>query len=65
MTLAATGTLETEVKFQYIFMFVRGEALHHFDLLSADVKNTETPLEVYNLVKGLEWHSPPVNSLSK
>ena len=65
MNLAAMGALETKVKVQYLCMLVRGEALYQFDLLSADMKNTETPLDVDHLVKVLVWHFYPVNSLSK
>ena len=43
MTLAATGTLETEAKFQCLLTIVRGEALRQFDLLSDDVKIWKTP----------------------
>ena len=43
-TLAATGTLETEAKVQYLCVIFLGEALHQFDLLSADVENTDTSL---------------------
>ena len=64
-TLAAIGTLDTEGKVQYICTIVCGEALRQFDLLSTDVKNTETPLDVDYLLKGLAWYFPPVNSLSK
>ena len=42
-------TLETEAKVQYVCMLVRGEALSHFDLVSADAKkykNTENLLDV-------------------
>ena len=63
INLAATGTLETEDKVQYLRKLVRGEALRQFDLLYADVKNTETPLGVDDLLKGLAWYFPPVNSL--
>ena len=53
MTLADTGTLETEAKVQHLRMLVRGEALHQFDLVYADAKNTETLLYVDYLIKGL------------
>ena len=46
MTLVATGPLETEAKFQYLCTLVRGEALRQFDILSADAKNTEPPLDL-------------------
>ena len=53
MTLVSTGTLETEEKVQYICTLVHGEALRQFYLLSADMKNIETPLYVDYLLKGL------------
>ena len=56
MTLAVTEMLETEEKVQYICTLVCGEALRQFDLLSSDVKNTETPLDVDYLLKGLAWY---------
>ena len=65
MTLAATGKLETEAKVQYICTLVCGEALRQFDLLSSDVKNIETPLDVDYPPMGLAWYFFPVNSLSK
>ena len=56
MTLVATGMLETEAKVQYICTLVRGEALHQFHLLSSDVENTNTSLNVDDLLKGLAWY---------
>ena len=53
MTLAATGTLDTEAKVQYLCTLFHGEALNQFDLMSADVKDTETPLDVDYILKGL------------
>ena len=55
MTILATGTLETEANVKYLHMLVCGEALNQFYLLSVDVKNIETPLEVDFLIKGLTW----------
>ena len=52
MTLEATGTLETEANVQYLRTLVHGEALHQFDLLSIDVENTDTSLDVDYLMKG-------------
>ena len=37
MTLAASEMLEAVVKCQYFRNLVRGEGLHQFDLLSADL----------------------------
>ena len=42
MTLAATGTLETEVKVQYLHTLVRGGTLCLFYLVSDDV-NIQKP----------------------
>ena len=53
-----------EAKVQYICTLVRGEGLRQFDLLSADVKNTDTPLDMDYLLKGLAWYFFPVNYLS-
>ena len=64
ITRANTGTLETEVKVQNLLTLVCGEGLRQFDLLYAEVKNTETPLDVDYLLKGLSWYSLPVSSLS-
>ena len=44
MTLAATGTLETEAKFQYLCMLVHEESLRHFDLVCADAKKYRKPI---------------------
>ena len=56
ITLAATGTPDTEEKFQYLRITVCGEALRQFDSLSSDVENTDTYLTVYYLIKGLAWY---------
>ena len=42
MTLAATGTLDTDANIQYLCTLVHGEELHKFEMLSSDVENTET-----------------------
>ena len=55
-TLAAMGTLETEAKVHYLHMLVFGEALNQFDLLSADMENMDTSLDVDYLLKGLAWY---------
>ena len=65
MTLAATGMLETDAKFQYLLTIVRGEVLHQFDLLSDDMENTDTSLTVDYILNDLVCYTPPVNSLSK
>ena len=65
MTLATTVTLETEAKVQYFRTLVHREALRQFYLLSADVENTDTSLNLDCLLKGLAWYYFPVNFLSK
>ena len=44
MTLAASGTLETEAKVQFLCILVRGEVLRQFDLVSADAKKYRNPI---------------------
>ena len=61
MTLSATVMLDTYAKVQYIHTLVRGEALCQFDLLSADMEDTNTSLTVDCLLKGLGWYFFPVN----
>ena len=50
MTLTASGTLESSTEYQYLHTLVRGEALHQFDSLCADVEGTET-LKVDYIIK--------------
>ena len=52
MTLMASGTLEAGTKYQYLRIFVRGEVLHQFDLLSSDVDGMGT-LNVDYIITGL------------
>ena len=52
MTLAETRTLDMDAKIQYLHTLVYVEALNHFDLLFADLKNTET-INVAYYIKGL------------
>ena len=40
ITIAASGTLETGSKVQYLCMLVSGESLSQIELLSTDVKST-------------------------
>ena len=42
ITLAEKGMLDMDGKIQHLLTLVRGEAFRQFDLLSADVENTET-----------------------
>ena len=58
MALEDTGELETEAKVQYLRMLVREDALRQFYLLSADIKDTDTPLDVDYLLKSLAWYFP-------
>ena len=64
MTLAASGTLEADTKFQYLSTLVRGEDLSQFESFSADVESTQN-LHVYEIIKDLAQYFPPVNSLLK
>ena len=56
MTLAATVTIETEVKVHYLRILVCGEVLRKFYLLGTDVEITDTSLNIYYLLKGLAWY---------
>ena len=49
MTLAASDTLATGAKIQYICTIVCGEALRQFDLLSTDMEGAN-PLTVENFI---------------
>ena len=64
MTLTASGTLEAVAKYKYLCTLVWGEALRQFDLLSTDIKGTET-LNVDYIILGLAQYFLPVNFLSK
>ena len=64
MTFAATGTLETGEKIRYLCMLVRGEALHHFYLLHADLEITEI-LNMEYIIKGVSLYFPLMNLLLK
>ena len=52
MNLAASGTLETNMNVQYIYMIVRGEELRQFDLFYDDVEGME-PLTAEAIILGL------------
>ena len=65
MTSAATGMIETEAKAQYLRTLFHGEVLHQFDLISADVENMDTSLNVDYLLKFLAWYFFSVDPLSK
>ena len=39
MTLEASGMLKDAAKIQYLRTLVRGEVLHQFDMLFADIEN--------------------------
>ena len=64
MTLAASVTVVTGAKYQYLHTLVRGEALRQFDSLSAEVEGTKT-LNVDYIIRGLSQYFFPVNFLSK
>ena len=55
VTLAASGTLESDAKFQYLCNLFRGEALHQFDSFSDDAKSKKT-LNIEDIIKGLVQH---------
>ena len=59
MNLAASGTLEADEKFQYLWTLFRGEALRQFDSLYAKVESTET-LKVDYIIRGLAQYFHPV-----
>ena len=63
MNIAASGTLETAAKVQYLHTLLRGEALRKFDLMSADVESTN-PLTVEAIILGLGTCFFTVNLLS-
>ena len=52
MNLAASVTLATCAKNQYLRTLALGEALHHFDSFYSDVKGAN-PLNVENIILGL------------
>ena len=64
MNLAASGTLVTGAKTQYLCTLVRGEALIKFDLLYADVEGAN-PKTVETIILGLAFYFYPVNFMSK
>ena len=64
MNLAASGTLEAGVKYQYLLTLVCGKALRQFDLLSTDIEGTHT-LNIDYIIKVLAHYFYPVNFLSK
>ena len=64
MTLAASGTLKADTKFQYLRATVRRELLRHFGPLSSGMESMET-LNVDYVIRGLAQYFSTVNSLSK
>ena len=64
MNLAASETLETDAEMKYLCTLVGSEALHQFDLLSADTEITGTRNVEY-IIKDLALYYPHVNSLPK
>ena len=58
MKLAATVTQDTDAKVQYLCTIVCGEALNQFDLLYADVENSDTSLTVDYLLQGIALYFP-------
>ena len=64
LNLEAPGTLKSGTNIQYLCMLVRGEALHRFDTLSAEVVSA-TPENMTYIIIGLGTYFFPVNALSK
>ena len=64
MTLEASGTLKNIVKIQYLLTLVRGNALHYFDTLSAEIRSAR-PETLPSINLGLGTYFFPVNALSK
>ena len=56
--------LKADANFQYLCTLFRGEALHQFDSLYADVKITET-LNVDYIIRDFSQYFFPLNYLSK
>ena len=56
MNLAATGTLDTEAQVQYLSKIFLGEVLRQFYLMYYDAENTDTSLNMDDLLKGLAWY---------
>ena len=56
MTLAETGTRETDSKINYLCTLFQWEALHQFDLLCVDVENTDISLTVDYLLRVFAWY---------
>ena len=52
MNIAVPGMLGTDAKAQYLCTLFRGEALHQFDFLYANVEVTN-PLTAENIISGL------------
>ena len=57
-SLAASGTLEVGVQYQYLRRLVRGEVLLQFDSFSDNMKGTET-LNIDYFIRGLAQYFPP------
>ena len=61
MTLAVSGTLESDAKFQYLSTIVCREALLQFESFSDDVESTET-LNVDYIIRCVAQYPPPVRT---
>ena len=64
VNLAASGTLATGTKIQYLCTLVREEVLRQFDSFSTDTEGMNT-LTVETIILGLASYFFPVNYLSK
>ena len=61
MPLEAPGMLYNDAKVQYLCRIVHGEALHHFDSLSASLES-ENPLTMEAIILGFVAYLFTVNS---
>ena len=52
MTHEASGTFKAGANIQYLHTLVRGEALHHFDTLSAEV-GSKTSEKLISIILGV------------
>ena len=64
MTIESSQTLVDNVKIKYLCTLVRGEALTHFDTLSAEVGSTISE-NLDKIILGLGMYFPPVIALQK
>ena len=63
-TLEASRTIKVVANIQYICTMVRGEHLHQFDTLSAEV-GSASPENLMSIILVFGTYFPPVNALSE